>query len=78
MTVRHFPSFPACDSENKVITTMVIWSLDDRMRYAQSVVVDLQPLGLGYVGIRDGGIRLPALGFLLAPHWHIWSNSYRF
>ena len=40
-----------------VITTMVIRPLDDRTRYAQSVVVDLQPLGLGYVGVGDWCIR---------------------
>ena len=36
---------------------MVIRPLDDRTRYAQSVVADLQPLGFGYVGIGDGRIR---------------------
>ena len=30
---------------------------DDRKRYAQSVVVDLQPLGLGHVGVGDRRIR---------------------
>ena len=41
----------------KVITTMVIRPPDNRTRYAQSVVADLQPLGLGYVGAGDGRIR---------------------
>ena len=44
---------------SNVITSMVIRPLDDRTRYAQSVVVDLQPLGLGVrgVGDEDGRIR---------------------
>ena len=46
-----------CVNEHKVVTTMVIRPLDDRTRYAQSVVADLQPLGLGYVGVGDGPIR---------------------
>ena len=33
---------------------MVIRSLDDRKRYAQSVVADLQPLVLEYVWAGDG------------------------
>ena len=49
-------------------------------RQPQSVVADLQPLGLGYVGVGDELIRLPAyvLLILLAPHCHIWSISNRF
>ena len=46
-----------CDCDNKVITTMVIRLLDNCTRCAQSVVADLQPLGLGYVGVGDGRIR---------------------
>ena len=42
---------------DKVIKTMVIWPLDDRTGYAQSVSADLQHLGLGYVGVGDGLIR---------------------
>ena len=42
---------------NKVITTMVIRLIDDPTRCAQSVVADLQPLGLGYAGVGDGRIR---------------------
>ena len=42
---------------NTVITTMVIRPLDDPTRYAQSVVADLQPLGLVYVEVGDGRIR---------------------
>ena len=33
---------------------MVIRPLDDRTRYAQSVVADSQPLGLGHVGVGMG------------------------
>ena len=39
--------------KDKVITTKVIRSLDD----PQSVVADLLPLGLTYVGVADGPIR---------------------
>ena len=35
---------------------MVIRLLDDRTGYAQSVVADFQPLGLGYVGWGTFGI----------------------
>ena len=34
------------NNKYKVIATVVITPLDDRTRYAQSVVADLQPLGL--------------------------------
>ena len=50
---RHF----AHASENKVITAMVIRPLDDLARYAQSVVADLQPFGLEFMGVWDGRIR---------------------
>ena len=43
--------------ENKVFTTKVIRLLDDRTRYAQSLVADLQSLGLTDVGVRDGPNR---------------------
>ena len=42
---------------NKLIAPMVIRPIDDRTRYAQSVVADLRPLGLRYVGVGDGRIR---------------------
>ena len=35
--------------KNKVITTMVIWPLDDPTWCAESVIADLRPLGLRYV-----------------------------
>ena len=41
----------------KVITTMVIRLLHNPTRCAQCVVADVQPLGLGYVGVGDGHIR---------------------
>ena len=47
----------------KGITTMVIRPLDDRTQYAQSVVADLQPVGLGYVwGL--GGAHLVARPYI--------------
>ena len=46
--------------QNKVITTMVIRPLDDPTTCAQSVVADLQPVRLEYVGVWDGLIRYPA------------------
>ena len=52
---------------HKVINTMVIRPLDDPTRCAQSVVADLQPLGLGYMGVGDGLSWQPAHWFLLAP-----------
>ena len=42
--------------------------LDDHTYVLKSVVIDLQALGLGYVGVGDGPIRWLAHGFLLAPH----------
>ena len=65
------PSDAVC--EDKVITTMVIRPLDDPTWCAQSVVADLRPFCLGGRGDWDELIR-----FLLGPHWHIWSISYRF
>ena len=38
---------------NKVVTTMVIRPLDDPTGCAQSVVANLQLLGLAYVGVED-------------------------
>ena len=53
-----------------LVTPMVIRPLDDPTRCAQSVVADLQLLGLGYVEVGDGDehIRLLDNRFLLAPH----------
>ena len=45
---------------NKVITTMVIRPLDDHT-CAQSVVANLQPLGLGYVGIGMSSFGSPPM-----------------
>ena len=42
---------------NKVITTIVIRPLDDPTRRAQSVIADLQPRNLEYVGVGSGHIR---------------------
>ena len=47
---------------------MVIRPLDDLRRCVQSVIADLRPLGLGYVGVGDGYIRWSAHRFLLALH----------
>ena len=46
----------------KVITTMVIRPLDDRTRYVQSMVADLQPLGLGYVASGIGAFGSSLIG----------------
>ena len=55
------------DFDDKVITTMVISSLDDRTRYAQSVVADLQTLGLGYVGSWMGAFGSSPMGSYYHP-----------
>ena len=47
---------------NKVVTTMVIRPLDDPTSCAQSVVADLQQLGLEYVGAGYGHIRCSHIG----------------
>ena len=40
-------------TDYKAITTMVIQPLDDSTLCAQSVVANLRPLGLRYVGVGD-------------------------
>ena len=50
------------DCTNKVITTIVIRPLDDPRWCAQSVVADLRPLSLGYVGIRMSSFSSPPMG----------------
>ena len=42
------------NKKNKVITTTMITPLDDPTWCAQSVVADLQHLGVGYVRVGDG------------------------
>ena len=59
--------------KNKVIATNPTTPHDA----LKSVVVDLQLIGLGYIGVGNGLI-LPAHEYLLALYWHIWSISYRF
>ena len=76
-------------SSKKVITTMVIRPFDGPTWCAQSLVADLAAISKGGfltprfwrsgdVGGRGRAHSMPPNGFLLAPHWHIRSTSYRF
>ena len=49
------------DIPSKVIATVVIMPLEDPTRFAQSMIVDLRPLCLGYVGIRMSSFGSPPM-----------------
>ena len=55
----------------KVITTILIRSLDDLIWCAQSVFADLRPLCLGYVGIRMNSFGSPPMYYISSLFTHM-------